>query len=276
MPRLVTGGAVSEKAPRFFENKVAVVIGGASGIGAALCRLLAEEHATVVVADLNIQSAQELAQELGDTAGAFQVDVAVPESVQTLIENCVAAHGAIHLVINSAGVLAAGSARDFTDADWSRVLGINLHGVASATMAAYRVMVDQGFGHVVNVASLSGLNAPPFFLPYVTSKYAVVGMSIALRAEAAPHGVKVSVVCPGNVATPMISGLASKPSWLSPTIAPERAAREILRGIRLNKPVIVFPAYARIFWLLERGAPWLSSVFRSLIVSKAGSERSGK
>jgi hypothetical protein len=74
----------------------------------------------------------------------------------------------------------------------------------------------------------------------------------------------------------MISGLASKPSWLSPTIAPERAAREILRGIRLNKPVIVFPAYARIFWLLERGAPWLSSVFRSLIVSKAGSERSGK
>jgi NAD(P)-dependent dehydrogenase (short-subunit alcohol dehydrogenase family) len=260
---------MSEQPPRFFENKVAVVIGGASGIGAALCRLLAQEGARVIVADLDFPRAKELARELGGPAKAFEVDIATGESVRALIENSVAGQGAIHLLINSAGVLVQGDAEDLTDADWSRVLHVNMHGAVTATMAAYRVMVDQGFGHIVNISSLSGLNPPPFSLPYVTSKYAVVGLSIALRAEAKPHGVKVSVVCPGNVATPMISALAHQPSRLTPTISSQHAAKEILRGIRLNRPVIVFPAYARVFWLLERIAPWLSSALRGLIVTKA-------
>ena len=260
---------MSEQPPGFFENKVAVVIGGASGIGAALCRLLAEEGARVTVADLDFPRAKVLARELGGPAEAFEVDIATGESVRALIENSVAGQGAIHLLINSAGVVVQGDAKDLTDADWSRVLNINMHGAATATMAAYRVMVNQGFGHIVNISSLSGLNPPPFSLPYVTSKYAVVGLSIALRAEAKPHGVKVSVACPGNVATPMISALPHQPSRLTPTISAQHAAKEILRGIRLNRPVIVFPAYARVFWLLERIAPWLSSVLRSLIVTKA-------
>jgi NAD(P)-dependent dehydrogenase (short-subunit alcohol dehydrogenase family) len=252
----------------FFADKVAIVIGGASEIGAALCRLLAEERAQVIVADLDLPRAQELARELGDRARAREVNVTIPESVQALIENCVA-DGPIHLLIDSAGVMAQGDAQDFTSAEWSKVLNINLQGSITATMAAYRVMARQGFGHIVNIASLGGLNAPPFFLPYVTSKYAVVGMSIALRAEARPNGVKVSVVCPGNVATPMMSALPHKPSWLTPTVTPQRAAREILHGIRLNQPVIVFPAYARAFWHLERTAPWLSSRLRRSIVKSA-------
>jgi NAD(P)-dependent dehydrogenase (short-subunit alcohol dehydrogenase family) len=231
--------------------------------------LLTEERATVIIADMNILRAQKLAEELGRPAEAREVDITSPESVNTLIQNCVAGYGAIHLLINSAGVMVQGDAQDFTNAEWSSVLSVNLQGSVTATMAAYRVMANQGFGHIVNLASLSGLNAPPFFLPYVTSKYAVVGLSIALRAEAEPHGVKVSVVCPGNVATPMISAALHKPSRLTPTISPQRAAQEILHGIRLNRSIIVFPAYARMFWHLERAAPWLSSLLRGLIVKNA-------
>jgi NAD(P)-dependent dehydrogenase (short-subunit alcohol dehydrogenase family) len=260
-------------ATRFFENKVAVVIGGASGIGAALCRLLAQARAKVIVADLDLQRAKELARELGEPAEAFEVDVTTRESVQSLIENSMSGQRALDFLINSAGVLVQGDASDFTDADWSRVLNINMHGAATATMAAYRVMVNQGFGHIVNIASLSGLNPPPFSLPYVASKYAVVGLCIALRAEAKPHGVKVSVVCPGNVSTPMISALPHQPSRLTPTISSQHAARKILRGIQLNRPVIVFPAYARVFWLLERMAPWLSAALRSSIVAAARRKR---
>jgi NAD(P)-dependent dehydrogenase (short-subunit alcohol dehydrogenase family) len=258
----------------FFENKVAIVIGGASGIGAAVCRLLAKERAIVVVADLDFPRARDLARELGGTAEAFEVDIADSGSVQSLIEKCAASRGAIHLLINSAGVLVQGKAQTFTDAGWSRVLDINLRGAATATMAAYRVMLAQGFGHIVNIASLGALNPPPFSLPYVTSKYGVVGLSIALRAEARPHGVKVSVACPGNVDTPMLSAVPKQPSRLTPKISPSHAAREILRGIRRNRPVIAFPLYARLFWLLERLAPWLSSLLRSLIVRKSGNDAS--
>ncbi len=261
--------------PKHFEDKMAVVIGGASGIGAALCRLLSKERARVVVADLDFPRAEALARELGGPAEAFKVDITNRESVEALIAHSLA-QGAIHLLINSAGILVQGEAQDLTETDWSRVLSINMHGAITATMSAYRVMVKQGFGHIVNMASLSGLNPPPFHLPYVTSKYAVVGLSIALRAEAKPHGVKVSVVCPGNVATPMISALPHRPSRLTPTISPEFAAVEILRGVRLNRPVIVFPAYARVFWLLERNTPWLSSVLRGLIVTKAGRSKASK
>jgi NAD(P)-dependent dehydrogenase (short-subunit alcohol dehydrogenase family) len=260
---------MDDRMKRNFQDKVVVVIGGASGIGAALCRLLAEEHATIIVADLNLPRAQELARELGKSASAFEVNTVVAESVHALIASCLAVHGAIHLLINSAGVLTQGAAEDFTDAEWSRVLNINLRGTVTTTMAAYRLMLDQGFGQIVNIASLSGLNGNPFSLPYVTSKCGVVGLSIALRAEAQAHGVEVSVVCPGNVATPMISAVACKPSRLTPTISVQRAAAEILRGIRCNRSVIVFPAYARILWRIERFAPWLSAMLRNVIVAKA-------
>jgi NAD(P)-dependent dehydrogenase (short-subunit alcohol dehydrogenase family) len=231
--------------------------------------LLTEERATVIIADMNLPRAQKLAEELGRPAEAREVEITSPESVNTLIQNCLAGYGAIHLLINSAGIMVHGDAQDFSNAEWSSVLNVNLQGSVTATMAAYRVMAKQGFGHIVNLASLSGLNAPPFFLPYVTSKYAVVGMSIALRAEAEPHGVKVSVVCPGNVATPLTSAALHRPSRLTPTVSPQRAAREILHGICLNKSIIVFPAYARMFWRLERAAPWLSSMLRGLIVKNA-------
>jgi NAD(P)-dependent dehydrogenase (short-subunit alcohol dehydrogenase family) len=264
----ILAGNMRRRPTGFFENKVSVVIGGGSGIGAAVCRLLVEDGARVVVADRDFDRAKNLTVELGGCARACEVDITCEESVQAFIQDTVAAEGGIDLLVNSAGVLARGDARDFTNSDWSSVLNINLNGAITATMAAYRVMAGQGFGHIVNVASLSGLNAPPFFLPYVTSKYAVVGFSLALRAEAKSHGVNVSVVCPGNVDTPMISALSQQLSRATPAISPARAAEEILRGIRLNKQMIVFPGYARLFWFLERNAPWLSSALRDLSVAK--------
>lgn len=248
-------------------GKVVVVIGGASGIGAALCRLLAAQHAKVIIADVALPAALQLAQQLG--AAAHSVDVRSPDSVETLIEDVVAKHGVIHFLINSAGVLVQGNAEDFNQEEWTRVLNINAQGAVVAAMSAYRRMVRQGFGHIINISSVSGLNATPLCLPYVTSKYAVVGLSLGLRAEAKAHGIHVSVVCPGNVATPMVSAMARKPFFLTPIISPEYAAQQVLHGILRNRPIIVFPTYALVFWWLERIMPWLSSILRDIIVKKA-------
>ena len=249
------------------DRKVIAVIGGASGIGAALCRLFASQRAHLIIADSAFAAAQQLANEL--QAEALFVDVSSRESVEAMMQTIVVKHGVIDLVINSAGVLAHGRAEEIADEEWTRVFNVNARGAVLATMSAYRAMSHQGFGHIVNVASLSGLSPVPFFLPYVTTKYAVIGLSLALRSEAAAHGVKVSVVCPGNVATPMLSPLDQGRSWLTATVTAEYAALQIVRGIRRNRPVIVFPSYAIVLWWLERLTPWLSSLLRGFVVSRA-------
>jgi NAD(P)-dependent dehydrogenase (short-subunit alcohol dehydrogenase family) len=250
-------------------KKVAVIVGGASGVGAALCRLLASQHAHVIIADSALIDAQHLAKEL--SAEAMFVDVSSRESVEEMMRSIVGNHRRIDILVNSAATLVNGSASEFTDEEWDRVIKVNTFGTVFSTMSVYRQMVSQGSGHIVNIASLSGLNPQPFFLPYVTSKCAVIGLSLALRAEAAPLGVKVSVVCPGNVATPMLARLNLEPkrSWLMPTITAEYAARRIMRGAHRNRAVIVFPMYALVLWWLERFVPWLSSALRSAIVRRA-------
>jgi NAD(P)-dependent dehydrogenase (short-subunit alcohol dehydrogenase family) len=248
---------------------IILVAGGASGIGEALCRLfaLAKPPAQVIVADVNILRAQELASEIG--GDAILVDLSDPESVEKMVSQCVERYAGIDLFINSAGVLARGSAETFTAEGWDRTLNLNLRGAVLATVAVYRQMMKQRSGHIVNIASLSGLNAPPFCLPYVTSKYGLVGFSHALRSEAKQYGIKVSVVCPGNVATPMIAPFMDSLSKLTPSISPETAARAIIRGVQSNSATIVFPAYARVMWLIERWTPWLSAWLRDYISAKS-------
>jgi NAD(P)-dependent dehydrogenase (short-subunit alcohol dehydrogenase family) len=246
--------------------QVALVTGGASGIGEALCRALASESVQVIVADINGTAAEKLAREIGGSAIA--VDLPDVLSTEDMIRTCLARYSRIDVFINCAGILARGAAETFAPEDWDRSLNVNLRGAVLASLAVYRQMLVQGSGHIVNVASLSGLNATPFCLPYVTTKYGLVGFCLALRSEARRFGIRVSVVCPGNVATPMIAAHSSTLSRATPPATPEAAARAILRGIRSNSATIVFPAYARAIWLLERWSPRLSGWFRNYIASK--------
>ena len=227
---------------------------------------MAQRGAFVVVADINAEGAKDVAAAIiasGAGACAFYIDVAQTEGVQKLIDETVAKHGRLDYMFNNAGVSITGEVRDMSLEHWRHVMDVNMLGVIYGTTAAYALMVKQGYGHIVNVASLAGLVNFPIHVPYATAKHAVVGLSTSLRAEAAGLGVKVSVVCPGYVrsnifyASAMLNVnredvLAIRPVKL---MGATEAARIILRGVVRNQGIIIFPFYARLFWWLYRLHP---------------------
>jgi NAD(P)-dependent dehydrogenase (short-subunit alcohol dehydrogenase family) len=251
-----------------FAGQVAVVTGGAGGLGRALAEALGRLRARVVVADVDAAGAAQVAQAIeaaGGRAEAAALDVADAAAVQALIGDVVTRHGRIDLLINNAGFAVAGDLRDIPLADWRRIVEVNLMGVVHGCCAAYPRMVKQGSGHIVNTASLAGLIGAPALTPYATTKAAVIALSTNLRDEAAPHGVKVSVLCPGFIATGIYDAarVARVPNRALFSLIPfklvpaERAAALALRGVAKNRARIVFPFYARLLWALHRISPRL-------------------
>ena len=250
-------------------DRVALVTGGASGLGRALCEQLAADGAFALVADINTRKAEEVAaaiRQRGGRAEAAPLDVSCEAGVLKVVNNIVAAHGRLDYMFNNAAVAIVGELRDGNAADFRRVVEVNLFGVVHGTMAAYGVMRQQGFGHIVNLSSMTGLMPTPILSAYSTTKWAIVGFSTAVRAEAAGLGVKVSVVCPGLVRTDMgehnvywnvrkEDHLAQLPwRWM---IEPVKAAKCILRGVERNQEIIVFPFSVRVAWWMQRACPWV-------------------
>lgn len=246
-----------------FRDQVAVITGGANGIGQALSRALAERGAKVVIADINDTLGENLAAEInaaGGSAKYLHVDVTVEESMSALMAEIKREFGRLDLVFNNAGISVAGDGRDLTLDQWRKVTDVNYWGVIYGSKFAYDVMTEQGSGHIINIASLAGLIPFPTNLPYSATKFAVVGMSMSWRAEGADLGVKVSCVCPGFIASniyeatemvnvPKKAIIEGIPFRIVPT---EVAAERILNGVRKNKAIIIFPGYAKIFWGLYR------------------------
>jgi NAD(P)-dependent dehydrogenase (short-subunit alcohol dehydrogenase family) len=249
-----------------FRDKVAIVTGGASGIGRALCEALAREGASVVVADVRPDGAEAVARgiaERGGKATAVVLDVRDAAAVRALVDETASRSGRIDYLFNNAGIAVGGDAQDVAPKDWEDVLDVNLKGVVNGVLAAYPLMVRQGFGHIVNTASLAGLGPAPGTVSYAASKHAVVGLSTSLRAEAADLGVRVSVVCPGLIDTPIFTnsryvGVEREDVQslmpFRPIPAP-RCAEAILRGVRRNRSIIVVTAHAKVIWWLARLSP---------------------
>ncbi|OMC45745.1 short-chain dehydrogenase [Mycobacterium sp. IS-2888] len=256
-------------------GKIALVTGGASGIGAALTTKLFDGGAEIWIADRQIAMAQELAQRLdsgGVRAHAIELDVRDYSSFERAVAEVVERSGRIDYLFNNAGIGVAGEADSYTLEDWNDVFDVNLRGVVHGIQAVYPQMIRQGSGHIVNTASMAGLVASPGSVSYTATKHAVVGISKALRVEAERHGVQVSVLCPGAIRTPILTGgkygRVDMPgvsdedllkSWerlrpMAPEIFAERALRAVLRG----DAIIVVPAWWKAFWYLERLSPALS------------------
>lgn len=251
-----------------YQNKIAMVTGGASGIGHGLCKALASAGASVIIADIDINGARNTAQAIngmGGRATAVSLNVAQAEDVQATLEDVVGEYGRIDYLFNNAGIGICGEMYDTGIADWRRIVDINLLGVVYGSTSAYSIMRRQGSGHIINLSSLAGLIGYPTATPYAATKSALVGMSLSLREEAAESGVKVSVVCPGYVQTVFFDSatlLHTRKEDILRQIpfrmmTAESAAEAILHGVRQNQAIIVFPFYARLLWWLYRIHPIL-------------------
>jgi short-subunit dehydrogenase len=205
-------------------------------------------------------------------AKAIYLDVTDQDAFKKLIDDTVSENGRLDYIFNNAGIAIAGEVRDVSVEDWRKVLDVNLFGVIHGTVRAYKVMVKQGFGHIVNIASLEGLMPFPVTVSYVTSKYGVVGLSNGLRVEGSSLGIKVSVVCPGFIQTPIfdVSPVVNvdrqnllKYLPMNFSISADKCAQRILKGVERNKAIIVVTGLAKIYWILGRISPslliWLVS-----------------
>ena len=188
-----------------FAGRTAVVTGGASGIGRAIGQQLVRRGAQVWLADIDGEAARKAAGEMGGPGAALgvAVDVRDAQAVHALVASVFDASGRLDFMFNNAGIALFGDVRLMSLDQWRDLIDVNVVGVVNGIDAAYPRMIEQGHGHIVNTASAAGLIPVPYNTAYSATKHAVVGLSLALRIEAERYGVRVSVVCPGVVDTPI-------------------------------------------------------------------------
>lgn len=220
-------------------GKVAVVTGGGNGIGQAMCRAFAAQGARgVVVADLEADAAQRTAQEIGGVA--FACDVSREADVQALIEHARASYGEIDLFCSNAG-LAVGGGLETSDADWKRVMDVNLTAHVHAARALVPQMLERGEGYLLQTVSAAGLlsvSDPS----YVVAKHAALAFAEWLSITYGDHGIRVSCFCPQGVRTRMLlgsSGGADLPVLLEGSVSPEEAAQAVVDGLDAERFLIL-------------------------------------
>jgi NAD(P)-dependent dehydrogenase (short-subunit alcohol dehydrogenase family) len=252
---------------REFDGRVAVVTGGASGIGFSLASAFAAEGAKIVLGDIEAPALDAAVGKL-EASGAEVIgvvtDVSDAAQVQALADAAVERFGAIHIACNNAGVGAGGLSWEAPLATWEWVLGVNLWGVIHGLRSFVPILMQQSQAYVVNTASIAGLVAGPFMAPYNASKHAVVALSETLHHEMAmmaPH-VKVSVLCPGWVHTRIADSARNRPDGSEEDAAGESVLSGLLhtlidKGMSSDEVAskVLAAIRAEQFWILPHDAP---------------------
>jgi NAD(P)-dependent dehydrogenase (short-subunit alcohol dehydrogenase family) len=263
-----------------YQDQVAVITGGGSGIGRATALLLAGRGATVHVVDIRTESAAAVAAEIiaaGGRAVPHTVDVSDPAAVLALADAVYRASGRCDVLFNNAGVGHCGPVEQTPLEDWQRVIGVNLMGVVHGVHAFVpRMLTQPGGAAIVNTASMLGLFPWPTFTPYTASKHAVVGLTEALHAELAPRGIRVGAVCPGMTATPiagdalMRGDLAQVRSSATSMMSrfgtsPHTVAKAVADLIDHDRLLRVTPRWqVAPLWLVQRISPRAGTAFAGL------------
>ena len=183
-------------------GQTALITGAATGIGEAIARRFAAAGARVAIADINLDAARQAAQAIGAGAFALALDVTKSEQAPAAIEKVVAEAGSLHILVNNAGI--AGRAAPIweqTDADWHGVMDINIHGPFYLCRAALPRMRAQGYGRIVNIASIAGKEGNPNMVAYSASKAALIALTKSIAKEVATEGICVNAVSPAVVRT---------------------------------------------------------------------------
>ncbi len=188
---------------RALEDKVAIITGGGQGLGEAICRRLADEGAHVVVADINLETAQQvagaIAQSTDRRAIAVQVNVTEEAQVEAMVQRTVDEFGRLDILVSNAGVLRSGPVEEFALKDWRFVIDVNLIGYFLCLKYACRAMKAQGSGAIVQINSKSGKKGSFKNSAYAAGKFGGIGLTQSVALEMAEYGVRVNAVCPGNL-----------------------------------------------------------------------------
>lgn len=194
--------------PFDLSGQTAIVTGGATGIGEAISKRLAEAGATVAVADLNKDGAERTAATLPNNSFGVEMDVSSSSSVNAAVEAVVKKTGRVHILVNNAGIAGkAAPVQDQTDEDFERVMQINVNGVFYCCRAVMPQMLQHKYGRIVNIASIAGKEGNPNMIAYSGSKAAVIGMTKSLGKEVATQGICVNAVAPAVVRTKILEQL---------------------------------------------------------------------
>ncbi len=257
-----------------YKDKIALVTGGAQGIGRSVCELLALYGAYVVIADINFEQVEKVAESLlkkGLKAKAVHLDVTDESGFKKIITDTTEEHGRPDYLFNNAGTAIVGEVRDLTMDHWQRVFDVNLNGVLYGTFHAYQLMIKQGNGHIVNLSSVEGVLPFPGTVSYVGTKHAVFGLSESLLVEAVDTGVDITIICPAYIKTPMFeeseavnttldtfkTSFIVRLFYMLSAITPDTCARLMLKGVAKKKAIVFTPKIGWLFWFNYRTWPTL-------------------
>ncbi len=274
-----------------WENKIVFITGGGSGIGRALAKGVVNKGAKVIIADINIKAANETVKTCGKNAYTIELDVRDSDAFHQCVDFIFKKFGRIDCFFNNVGIGVSGEVEEIPLEVWNRIIDINIRGVVNGIERVYPIMVEQGFGTIVNTASLAGLSPSPLLTPYSMTKHAIVGLSKSLRIEASAKGVQVNVICPAAIETPLID--ADNPTDLPPVpwkpnvrrflsklsgkpYAADKMAEDVFIALKKNVGIIVLPSRAKMIWKLDRLFPKMIAKKIEKVVNEERQERNTK
>jgi NAD(P)-dependent dehydrogenase (short-subunit alcohol dehydrogenase family) len=186
---------------KLLEGQVAIITGGASGLGRATVELFVQEGAKVVIADVNVEQGEALVAVLGDDTVFKQTDVAVPQQMQELVDFAVSHFGDLHVMFNNAGISGAVHHRFLDDnlADFHRVIDVNLYGVMVGSQCAARYMATKGRGSIINTSSIAGIKPGLPLISYRAAKAGVIHFTKSIARDLGEYGIRVNCIAPGHI-----------------------------------------------------------------------------